>query len=75
MRTLLIDSHDSYTLVIRTLVVTPQAMSIGPGGAMRAGSDAGAEVEERRLDARAVLGAIGGTVVGAPAAGAAAGVR
>ncbi|HEX2102366.1 MAG TPA: aminodeoxychorismate synthase component I [Solirubrobacteraceae bacterium] len=60
-------------IVIRTLVVTPRGMSIGSGGAILAGSDADAEVEEMLLKARAVLGAIGGTVVGAPAA--AAGVR
>jgi para-aminobenzoate synthetase len=58
-------------IVIRTLVVTPQGMSVGAGGAILAGSDAGAEVEEMLLKAHAVLDAIGGTVVGAPAAAAA----
>jgi para-aminobenzoate synthetase len=58
-------------IVIRTLVVTPRGMSVGAGGAILAGSDADAEVEEMLLKARAVLDAIGSTVVGAPVAAAA----
>jgi para-aminobenzoate synthetase len=58
-------------IVIRTLVVTPRGMSVGAGGAILVGSDADAGVEEMLLKARAVLDAIGGTVVGAPVAAAA----
>jgi anthranilate/para-aminobenzoate synthase component I len=42
-------------------------MSIGAGGAILAGSDPDAEVEEMLLKARAVLDPVGGTVVGAAA--------
>jgi para-aminobenzoate synthetase len=54
-------------IVIRTLVLTPRGMSIGAGGAILAGSDPDAEVEEMLLKARAVLDPVGGTVVGAAA--------
>jgi para-aminobenzoate synthetase len=52
-------------IVIRTLVATPVGTTIGAGGAILAGSDADAEVEEMLLKARAVLDAIGATIVGA----------
>jgi para-aminobenzoate synthetase len=52
-------------IVIRTLVATPRGTTIGAGGAILAGSDADAEVEEMLLKARAVHDAIGGTIAGA----------
>jgi para-aminobenzoate synthetase len=49
-------------IVIRTLVVTPDGMSIGSGGAIIAGSDPEAEFEEMLLKARPVLDAVGGAL-------------
>ena len=60
-------------IVIRTLVVTPDGMSIGSGGAIIAGSDPEAEFEEMLLKARPVLDAVGG-VLGAHRAEPVAGV-
>jgi para-aminobenzoate synthetase len=54
-------------IVIRTLVATPGGMSIGTGGAILAGSDPDAEYAEMLLKAAAVLDAVGGTLVAAPA--------
>ncbi|MDX6724371.1 MAG: para-aminobenzoate synthetase, partial [Solirubrobacteraceae bacterium] len=62
-------------IVIRTLVVTPGGMSIGSGGALLAGSDAGAEHAEMLLKARAVLDAVGATVAPSPAPAGAGGRR
>jgi para-aminobenzoate synthetase len=57
-------------IVIRTLVATPRGTTLGAGGAIMAGSAADAEVEEMLLKARAVLDAVGGTVVAASRAAA-----
>jgi para-aminobenzoate synthetase len=62
-------------IVIRTLVVTPDGMSIGSGGALLAGSDAEAEHAEMLLKAHAVLDAVGARIVAAPAAAGAGGGR
>jgi para-aminobenzoate synthetase len=59
-------------IVIRTLVATPQGMSIGAGGAIVAGADPEAELAEMLLKAHAVLDAVGGTLADAPAPTAAA---
>jgi para-aminobenzoate synthetase len=50
-------------IVIRTLVATPGGMTIGSGGAILVGADAEAEFEEMLLKTRAVLEAVGGTIV------------
>src|SRR4051794_871738 len=50
------------SVVIRTLVATPDGVTIGAGGAIVAGSDPGAELQEMLLKARALLQAVGGTV-------------
>jgi para-aminobenzoate synthetase len=55
-------------IVIRTLVVTPEGMSIGSGGALLAGSDAEAEHGEMLLKAHAVLDAVGASIVATPQA-------
>ncbi|MEA2247978.1 MAG: para-aminobenzoate synthetase, partial [Solirubrobacteraceae bacterium] len=55
-------------IVIRTLVATPDGMSIGSGGAILVGADAEAEHAEMLLKAHAVLDAIGATIVTSPAA-------
>jgi para-aminobenzoate synthetase len=62
-------------IVIRTLVATPRGMSIGSGGAILAGADADAEFEEMLLKTRAVLEAVGGTLVAARARPAAVAAR
>jgi len=53
------------SIVIRTLVASPQGLQIGAGGAIVAASDADAEHDEMVLKARAVLEAVGGTLVDA----------
>ena len=50
------------SVVIRTLVAAPGGLSIGAGGAIVAGSDPQAELEEMRLKARPLLEAVGGTL-------------
>ena len=50
------------SIVIRTLVASPQGLSVGAGGAIVAGSDPEAELAEMRLKARALLEAVGGTL-------------
>ena len=50
------------SVVIRTLVVSPGGVTLGSGGAIVAGSDPHAELEEMLLKARAVLEAIGGAI-------------
>jgi para-aminobenzoate synthetase len=50
------------SVVIRTLVSSPGGLSIGAGGAIVAGSDPEAELEEMLLKARALLEAVGGTL-------------
>jgi para-aminobenzoate synthetase len=52
------------SIVIRTLVASRNALRIGSGGAIVAASDPEAEHEEMLLKARAVLGAVGGALVG-----------
>jgi para-aminobenzoate synthetase len=48
------------SIVIRTLVASPQGLQIGAGGAIVAASDPAAEHDEMLLKARALLEAIGG---------------
>src|SRR4051794_17991415 len=48
------------SIVIRTLVASPDGLRIGSGGAIVAASDPGAEHDEMLLKARAVLEAVGG---------------
>jgi para-aminobenzoate synthetase len=55
------------SIVIRTLVATPESLRIGAGGAIVAGSDPEAEHDEMLLKARAVLDAVGGTLAKQPA--------
>jgi para-aminobenzoate synthetase len=57
------------SVVIRTLVATPDGVTIGAGGAIVSGSDPQDELQEMLLKARALLQAVGGTVdAGRPAA-------
>jgi len=51
------------SIVIRTLVASPHGLQIGSGGAIVAASDPEAEHEEMLLKTRAVLQAVGGTLV------------
>ena len=51
------------SIVIRTLVASPGGLQIGSGGAIVAASDPEAEHDEMLLKARAVLEAVGGTLV------------
>jgi para-aminobenzoate synthetase len=51
------------SIVIRTLVASRHGLQIGSGGAIVAASDPEAEHEEMLLKARAVLEAVGGTLV------------
>jgi para-aminobenzoate synthetase len=51
------------SIVIRTLVASPRGLQIGSGGAIVAASDPDAEHDEMLLKARAVLEAVGGTLV------------
>jgi para-aminobenzoate synthetase len=51
------------SIVIRTLVASPHGLQIGSGGAIVDASDPGSEHDEMLLKARAVLGAVGGSVV------------
>src|SRR4051794_33683918 len=50
------------SIVIRTLVATPDRIAIGAGGAIVAASEPWAELEEMLLKARALLEAVGGTL-------------
>src|SRR3954469_24934950 len=50
------------SVVIRTLVATPDRIAIGAGGAIVAASEPWAELEEMLLKARALLEAVGGTL-------------
>ena len=52
------------SIVIRTLVASPHGLRIGSGGAIVAASDPDAEHDEMLLKARALLEAVGGTLVG-----------
>ena len=56
------------SIVIRTLVASPDGLRIGSGGAIVAASDPDAEHDEMLLKARAVLQAVGGTLAAEPAA-------
>jgi para-aminobenzoate synthetase len=51
------------SIVIRTLVASRHGLALGAGGAIVAASDADAEHDEMVLKARAVLEAVGGTLV------------
>jgi anthranilate/para-aminobenzoate synthase component I len=51
------------SIVIRTLVASRHGLMIGSGGAIVAASDPDAEHDEMLLKARAVLEAVGGTLV------------
>jgi para-aminobenzoate synthetase len=51
------------SIVIRTLVASRHGLQIGAGGAIVAGSDPEAEHDEMLLKARAVLDAVGGSLV------------
>jgi para-aminobenzoate synthetase len=50
------------SVVIRTLVASPGGLTIGAGGAIVAGSDPDAELEEMLLKARPLLETVGGTL-------------
>jgi para-aminobenzoate synthetase len=50
------------SVVIRTLVLSPGGIALGSGGAIVAGSDPQAELDEMLLKARAVLGSVGGHI-------------
>jgi para-aminobenzoate synthetase len=50
------------SVVIRTLVASPDGLTIGAGGAIVAASDPEAELEEMLLKARPLLAAVGGTL-------------
>ena len=54
------------SIVIRTLVASPDGLRIGSGGAIVAASDPDAEHDEMLLKARAVLEAVGGTLAAEP---------
>jgi len=60
------------SVVIRTLVASPDGVTIGAGGAIVAGSEPEAELDEMLLKARALLEAVGGTVGADPGAAVAA---
>jgi para-aminobenzoate synthetase len=49
-------------VVIRTLVASPDGLTIGAGGAIVAGSDPEAELEEMMIKARPLLETVGGTL-------------
>jgi para-aminobenzoate synthetase len=49
-------------VVIRTLVASPEGLTIGAGGAIVAASDPEAELEEMLLKARPLLETVGGTL-------------
>jgi para-aminobenzoate synthetase len=49
-------------VVIRTLVASPDGVTIGAGGAIVAASEPRAELEEMLLKARPLLGAVGGAL-------------
>ena len=50
-------------VVIRTLVSSPDGLAIGAGGAIVAGSDPNAELEEMLLKARPLLDTVGGQIL------------
>ena len=54
------------SIVIRTLVASPDGLRIGSGGAIVAAPDPDAEHDEMLLKARAVLAAVGGRLVAEP---------
>jgi len=54
------------SVVIRTLVAAPGGLTIGAGGAIVAGSEPEAELDEMLLKARALLQAVGGTLDAGP---------
>ena len=54
------------SIVIRTLVASPDGLRIGSGGAIVAASDPDAEHDEMLLKARAVLEAVGGRLAAEP---------
>jgi para-aminobenzoate synthetase len=50
------------SVVIRTLVASPDGLTVGAGGAIVAGSDPEAELEEMMIKARPLLETVGGTL-------------
>jgi para-aminobenzoate synthetase len=56
--------HSDLNVVIRTLVASAEGLTIGAGGAIVAGSEPEAELEEMLLKARPLLDAVGGTLEG-----------
>jgi para-aminobenzoate synthetase len=54
------------SVVIRTLVATPDGVTIGAGGAIVSGSDPQDELQEMLLKVRALLQAVGGTLDAGP---------
>ena len=62
-RFLSVNGTADLSIVIRTLVASRAGLQIGAGGAIVAASDPDAEHEEMLLKARAVLAAVGGTLV------------
>jgi para-aminobenzoate synthetase len=50
------------SVVIRTLVASPDGITIGAGGAIVAASEPESELEEMLLKARPLLEAVGGTL-------------
>lgn len=60
---LAVDGTADLAMTIRSIVVTPRGASIGTGGGITAASEAGAEVEETRIKARALVDAVVGRPV------------
>src|SRR4051794_13385493 len=61
-RLLAVNGTADLNVVIRTLVAAPGGLTIGAGGAIVAGSEPEAELDEMLLKARALLQALGGTL-------------
>ena len=59
------DGAFDLSIVIRTLVASPDGLTIGAGGAIVAASDPQAELEEMLLKAHPLLATVGGTLEGA----------
>ena len=59
---LAVNGTADFSVVIRTLVASPDGLAIGAGGAIVAASDPEAELEEMLLKARPLLETVGGTL-------------